>query len=281
MSKLILNDIGSLQNETSVVNNINQNNDRIESALENTLSRDGSTPNAMSSTLDMNSQTIINLPEPTTNTEPATKAYADAIATAAEGFADAAEASATAAASSASSASTSASNASTSASSASTSASNASTSATNAATSATNAASSATAAAASAELAANNVISLLIFDATTSVSTGDAAGGIFWRIPSSLNGYNLTGVAAAVRTAGTTNTTDIQISRKRSGSSVDMLSTKITIDSTELDSSTAATPAVINGSNDDVATADQITIDVDAVHTTPPAGLIVELTFHA
>jgi hypothetical protein len=58
-----------------------------------------------------------------------------------------------------------------------------------------------------------------------------------------------------------------------------MLTTKITIDSTETGSDTAATPAVIDTANDDVATNDVIRIDVDAISTTAAKGLIVTLTF--
>jgi len=123
------------------------------------------------------------------------------------------------------------------------------------------------------------VVSILVFDDSQDCVTGDGAGDVFWRVPAVLNGYNLVAVAAQVQTAGTTNTMDIQIARIRSGTPADMLSTKITIDSTEIDTATAATPAVINGANDDVATGDQIRIDVDAVHTTKAKGLMVELTF--
>ena len=59
-----------------------------------------------------------------------------------------------------------------------------------------------------------------------------------------------------------------------------MLSTVMTIDTTETDTSTAATPAVIDTANDDVATGDKISIDVDAVSSgTAPKGLYVELIF--
>jgi hypothetical protein len=58
-----------------------------------------------------------------------------------------------------------------------------------------------------------------------------------------------------------------------------MLSTAITIDATpDLDSKDATTPAVIDGANDDVATGDQLRIDVD-VAGTGAKGLIVELQF--
>ena len=78
-------------------------------------------------------------------------------------------------------------------------------------------------------------------------------------------------------TAGTTNTLDIQIHNLTQ--TADMLSTKLTIDSAETDSATAATAAVIDTANDDVATGDRIRIDVDAVHTTASKGLVVELQF--
>jgi hypothetical protein len=58
-----------------------------------------------------------------------------------------------------------------------------------------------------------------------------------------------------------------------------MLSTKLTIDSGETGSDTAATPAVINTSYDDVATNDLLRIDIDAISTTAPKGLIVTLEF--
>ena len=53
---------------------------------------------------------------------------------------------------------------------------------------------------------------------------------------------------------------------------------KLTIDSAETGSDTAATAAVINTSNDDLATNDVLRVDIDAVSTTPPQGLIVTLT---
>jgi len=119
------------------------------------------------------------------------------------------------------------------------------------------------------------VVGIQVFDAGTDTATGD--GKAFFRIPSTLNGYNLVGVAMNVYTAGTTNTTDVQI--RNVTQAADMLTTKLTIDSTETDTSTAATAAVIDTGNDDVATGDKIAIDVDAVHTTAAKGLYVELTF--
>ncbi|MGI9502948.1 MAG: hypothetical protein ACR2RE_07840, partial [Geminicoccaceae bacterium] len=120
-------------------------------------------------------------------------------------------------------------------------------------------------------------VSLLVFDDSENVVTGNGAGDIFFRVPSTVNGMNLVAVAAQVQTAGTTGTTDIQINNVTQAA--DMLSTVLTIDSAETDSSTAATPAVIDTANDDVATGDQLRFDVDAVSTTAPKGLIVELQF--
>ncbi len=72
MAKLTLTDIANLQNESSAVTVLASNNTATEIALENTLSRDGLTPNHMNSELDMNSNRIINLPDATTEQEPIT-----------------------------------------------------------------------------------------------------------------------------------------------------------------------------------------------------------------
>lgn len=72
MSKTVLNDLVNLENQTSSVNTINANNAVIETAFDNTLSRNGISPNQMESFLDMNSNRIINLPEAVSTTEPIT-----------------------------------------------------------------------------------------------------------------------------------------------------------------------------------------------------------------
>lgn len=78
MAKITLTDIANLQNENSVINNINNNSAAIETAIENTLSRDGTSPNEMNADLDMNSNRILNLPEADSNTEPVRKLEFDA-----------------------------------------------------------------------------------------------------------------------------------------------------------------------------------------------------------
>lgn len=72
MAKLSLTNLANLQNETTVVTAINANNDATETAMENTLSRDGTSPNSMNANLDMNSFRIINLSPALSNNEPLT-----------------------------------------------------------------------------------------------------------------------------------------------------------------------------------------------------------------
>lgn len=59
MAKLTLSPIGSFSQ--SAITTINQNMDDIETALEKTLSRDGTTPNQMTADLDLNSNDILNV----------------------------------------------------------------------------------------------------------------------------------------------------------------------------------------------------------------------------
>jgi len=95
-------------------------------------------------------------------------------------------------------------------------------------------------------------------------------------IPSTLDGKNLFSAQAHVYTVGTTGTiTNIQLHNLTDGN--DMLSTPITIDLNEKDSSTAATPSV-TGTYNGVSTADVIRIDVDAVATNT-LGLEVRMVF--
>lgn len=70
MPKLTLQRLGDLSNETSAITALNNNSTDTETALENTLSRDGSSPNQMDSALDMNSHPIVNLPFPVTPSSP-------------------------------------------------------------------------------------------------------------------------------------------------------------------------------------------------------------------
>lgn len=71
MAKLTLTDLASTQ-ANSIVTAVNNNNTLIEAAIENTLSRDGTSPNEMNADIDMNSNRVFNLPDATTDTEPVT-----------------------------------------------------------------------------------------------------------------------------------------------------------------------------------------------------------------
>lgn len=114
-------------------------------------------------------------------------------------------------------------------------------------------------------------ISMQVFDAGTTVATGD--GKLYLRVPSSLNGMNVIGVSAGVFAKSTSGTPTVQIARGRQANAtsahsfVDVLSTLITIDANEFDSKDATTAAVINASNDDLATGDLFRIDVDVAGT--------------
>lgn len=78
MPKVPLNDLSSLSNETTAISTINNNNATIEAGFNNTLSRDGTSPNTMEAQLDMNQNRLVNIPTvPTSNTEAASKYYVD------------------------------------------------------------------------------------------------------------------------------------------------------------------------------------------------------------
>lgn len=131
------------------IDSINSNFDTIETAFDNTLSRDGSSPNTMNANIDLNGFKIINSGTPTNNADLATKAYVDTnVGTAVSSAAAAA-----------------------------TSAANAATSASNAATSATASANSATAAAASASSAATSATNAAASAATASTFSSMGLGG--------------------------------------------------------------------------------------------------------
>ena len=92
-----------------------------------------------------------------------------------------------------------------------------------------------------------------------------ADGVTHFAVPIELNGMDLVSVGAHVYTTSSSGTPTFQIHNLTDA--VDMLSTRITIDATEKDSATAATPPVINTSNDDVATGDEIRLDCDVAGT--------------
>ena len=110
--------------------------------------------------------------------------------------------------------------------------------------------------------------------AGSAITTGD--GKAYFTVPALLNGMNLTSVAASLTTVSSSGTPTVQIANVTD--SVDMLSTKVTIDANELTSYTAAAAAVIDTTKDDVATGDLLRVDVD-VAGTGAKGLSVMLGF--
>lgn len=124
-------------------------------------------------------------------------------------------------------------------------------------------------------LAGSNIgtktISLVVFDSTTDVATGD--GKAYFTVPANMNGMNLVRAQATVVTAGTTNATTVMIHNLTQ--TVDMLSGAISIASAVV----AGTVGTIDTGNDDVATDDRLRIDVDSVSTTAPKGLVIILEF--
>jgi len=95
--------------------------------------------------------------------------------------------------------------------------------------------------------------------------------------PSDLSGLYLKSVGAHVYTAGTTGLTTIKIYNETDG--VHMLTTPMTIDSSEVDTSTAATPAVISTSIGTITTADVLRFDITTISTTAANGLELRLGF--
>lgn len=121
------------------------------------------------------------------------------------------------------------------------------------------------------------LVEVMASDMSTNITTGDGKAGFM--VPASMNGMNLIRAHAALLVAqSTSGTPTVQVRRVRSGTPVDMLSTRITIDANESTSHTAATPPVVDTDNDDVTTGDLLFIDVD-VAGTDATGLLVTLEF--
>ena len=103
-------------------------------------------------------------------------------------------------------------------------------------------------------------------------------GLAYFHVPAGLDGMDLVEVHAEVFTAPVGSTATFEISLN--GAATQMLSTNITIDAGETGSDTAATAAVIDGSNDDLDTNDLIQINCTQVgSSTAGSGLLVTMGF--
>lgn len=109
---------------------------------------------------------------------------------------------------------------------------------------------------------------------TTALTTGDSL--VLFTVPSCLDLMNLTAIAGHVYT--TSSSANISVALYNLTDSQDMLSTNLIIDAGEKDSKTSSTASVINTTYDDVATADELRVDVDAAGT-GTKGLELRLTF--
>lgn len=116
---------------------------------------------------------------------------------------------------------------------------------------------------------------------SSAITTGD--GKAYIRVLEELNGMDIIGVAISTTAPSTSGTIDVQVARGRQSSATsahtysDVLSTKVTIDANEYDSKDATTAAVINTSNDDLATGDMLRVDLDSIGSGPTAVLTISI----
>lgn len=123
---------------------------------------------------------------------------------------------------------------------------------------------------------ATKIIIIKVIANDTALTVADNLNNNRFVIPEELDGYNLVSAEAHVFTVSSSGLPTIQIHNFTD--TADMLSTLITIDVSEKDSSTAAAARVIDAANDDVAEADELQIDVDVAGTST-LGLEVRLGF--
>lgn len=109
----------------------------------------------------------------------------------------------------------------------------------------------------------------------SAITTGD--GKAYWAVPAGLNGYRIAAVQADLTTVSSSGAVNVDLWEVVDG--VDILSTNLTIDANERSSATAATPAVIDAANDDLATGNQVRVDIDGAGT-GAKGLMVHLTLY-
>lgn len=111
-------------------------------------------------------------------------------------------------------------------------------------------------------LSNTRIIEVIVTD--TTLATGD--GKARFNIPADMDSWDLIDADAAIDT-NTSATVGPTFQIRNATQSADMLSTKITIDTSEVTSYTAATAPVVDTANDSVVLGDRIEIDVDSAGT--------------
>lgn len=125
---------------------------------------------------------------------------------------------------------------------------------------------------------ANRTLVIKVIADTLPTYVGDGIARLV--LPSNFDNLKLREIGGHVYTAGVGSTTDVQVHNETKG--FDMLSTKLTIDAGENDSSNAATPAVIDGTKNTVNNGDVLRFDIDQIGSTTAAkGLELRLGFEA
>jgi len=118
------------------------------------------------------------------------------------------------------------------------------------------------------------VVILKAYNEASAIAAGD--GVMYFAVPSELSGMNLVTAGGHLYTAATSGTVQVQI--RNVTSAVDMLTSKLEWDSTEKDTATAASAAVINAAADGVAEGEEIAIDIDAA-ASGAKGMEIRLGF--
>lgn len=107
------------------------------------------------------------------------------------------------------------------------------------------------------------IIAFKVIDDSTTLTTGQAK--IIFNVPEELDNTLVVAAHAFVTTVSSSGAITIQL--RNVTDSVDLLGTEITIDASEFDSYTAATPPVITFANAQLSKSDRIAVDVDSAGT--------------
>jgi hypothetical protein len=123
---------------------------------------------------------------------------------------------------------------------------------------------------------ARHSLNLQPFLSSAAVTTGAGAGGIFFPVPSFMDGFQVVAAEASHKTQGSGGSpTSIQV--QKNGSNI--FGTALTIDVGETNSGTAATTVAISTASGVLSAFDVLTVDVNVVpSSTAPKGLVISLT---